>query len=419
MKDIVIIGGGAGGLAAALEANDSTLDLLLIEREKHLGGILNQCIHNGFGLTEFDEELTGPEYADRFIDAFHQENIPYLLETTVLEIRKEADVFFIEASNQQKGLFTIKTKTVILSSGCYERTRGQIQLPGDRPKGIMPAGSAQRYLNMEGYLVGKRVFILGSGDIGLIMARRMKLEGAKVLGVAEIMPYSNGLTRNIVQCLDDYEIPLYLSHTVTNIVGKDRLESITISKVNEQFKKIEGTDKNFDVDTLLLSVGLIPDTMVLESLNIDFHPKTRGPKVDQTYQTNVEGLFVCGNGLHVHDLVDYVSQESRRAGKFAKMFVQKPFEKSKRTIEIQGKSNIHYVMPSSLNLNVDKGEVQCSYRVTKKAEVGTVTLSQGNTVIKTAKVRFMAPAEMEHITFSMRDLANTVDPITVSMEVVK
>ena len=419
MKDIVIIGGGAGGLAAALEAFDPSLDIMLVEREKHLGGILNQCIHNGFGLHVFDEELTGPEYAERFIQAFHDKKIPCLMETTILEIRKENDVFLIEASNKQDGLFTIKSKSVVLSSGCYERTRGQIQLPGERPKGIMPAGSAQRYLNIEGYLVGKDVFVLGSGDIGLIMARRMKLEGANVLGVAEIMPYSNGLTRNIVQCLDDYDIPLYLSHTVTDIVGKDCLESITISEVDADFKPIKGSEKQFDVDTLLLSVGLIPDTMVLESMPIALHPKTKGPTVDQTYQTSVEGLFVCGNALHVHDLVDYVTDESKRAGQFAKLFVQKPFKKPPSPIAIEANQNIHYVMPSSINPSVDLDTIHCAYRVTTKAEVGEVTLAQGDHIIKTQKVRFMAPAEMEHLTFTLNDLINHKDPITLTMEVVK
>jgi len=268
-KDIVIVGGGSAGLAAALGASRSNLDILVIEREKELGGILNQCIHNGFGLHIFKEELTGPEYAAKYIDSFLAKKISFLLHTTVIEIEK-TDIFKITVSSLAKGLTVIYAKSLILSSGCYERTRGSILLPGERPKGIVLAGSAQRYLDIDGYLVGKRVFILGSGDIGLIMARRMVLQGAQVLGVAEIMPYSNGLTRNIVQCLNDFDIPLFLSHTVTNIIGKDNLEKIVIQKVDKDLKPIINTEKPFSVDTLLLSIGLIPDVSLVDSLGLDF-----------------------------------------------------------------------------------------------------------------------------------------------------
>jgi len=315
--DIVVIGGGAGGLSAALAAHEEDVRILVLEREAVLGGILNQCIHNGFGLHEFEEDLTGPEYAERFIAAFYEKGIDVYLETTVMNMTKTKEGFSLEAFDKKAGKLAIEARAVILSSGCYERTRGQIRIPGERPAGVMTAGSAQRYLNIEGYLVGKEVFILGSGDIGLIMARRMTLEGANVKGVAEIMPHSNGLTRNIAQCLEDFDIPLYLSHTVTDIRGADRLEGITIEEVDKDFRVIEGTKKDFAVDCLLLSVGLIPDTMVLESLDVKMHPKTKGPLVDHNFHTNVEGLFACGNALHVHDLVDDVTEESRRAARCA------------------------------------------------------------------------------------------------------
>lgn len=415
MYDITIIGGGAAGLAALKSAYDENLNILLIERDKTLGGILKQCIHNGFGLHHYKEELTGPEYAERGILAVESLDIDVLLDTTVIDVVKEED-FDITLINTEKGEFHIQSKSVIISSGCYERTRGQIQLPGDRPKGIMPAGSAQRYLNIDGYLVGKNVFILGSGDIGLIMARRMTLEGANVLGVAELMPYSNGLTRNIVQCLHDFDIPLFLSHTITDIKGKERLESITISEVDQFFKPIKGTEKKFEVDTLLLSVGLVPDIKMFDSLNFQISPVTNGAIVDQTLQTNIDGLFACGNALHVHDLVDFVTEEGTKAGIQAKAYVTKKLKDKRDWININPSDKVRYVLPQKLDLNQDFSELTLSLRATESALRGTFKIYQGEKEIYEKKARFIAPAEMERITLS-KDLIKTNEPITVKLEV--
>ncbi|TNF09552.1 MAG: FAD-binding protein [Bacillota bacterium] len=413
--DIAVVGGGAAGLAAAINAYHEGLNILIIEREKTLGGILNQCIHNGFGLHVFKEELTGPEYAARFTKLFLEKNIDFLLDTTVIDIEKK-DHFLIKVSSEKDGLYEIESTSVILSTGCYERTRGQIKLPGDRPAGIMPAGSAQRYLNIEGYLVGKNIFILGSGDIGLIMARRMTLEGANVLGVAEIMPHSNGLTRNIVQCLDDFNIPLYLSHTVTNIVGKSRLEQITISEVDQNFQPIPGTEKVFNVDTLLLSVGLVPDVVLFDKLNIEMSPITKSALVNQHYETNIDGLFVCGNALHVHDLVDWVSKESEKAGQFAKSYVQNRQRHERQEKEIICGDLIRYVVPQRLDYNKLNNPIDLSFRITKKVAQGTFKIIQDGVVIKEKKAKYLAPAEMEKITLNPSDLLNN-HPITLQLEV--
>jgi NADPH-dependent 2,4-dienoyl-CoA reductase/sulfur reductase-like enzyme len=415
-KDIVIIGGGAAGLGAALKAYEEGVSVLVIEREPTLGGILNQCIHNGFGLHVFKEELTGPEYASRFSSMFLTQKIEFMLNSTVIDIQKTND-FKVVVSSAEEGLIDIETKAVILSTGCYERTRGQIHLPGDRPKGIMPAGSAQRYLNMEGYLVGQKVFILGSGDIGLIMARRMTLEGAQVLGVAELMPYSNGLTRNIVQCLEDFNIPLYLSHTVTHVKGKDRLEQITIAKVNDQFEPIEGTETTFEVDTLLLSIGLVPDVALFESLNVDIDPITKSAKVDHTYQTNVPGLFVCGNALHVHDLVDWVTKEAEKAGNYAKDYV-KNMKQDKQMIPTQAGDKVRYVVPQYINLATLNASVELSFRVKEKASAVVFNVYQKGVLIQQKKAKHVAPAEMEKLMFIQKNMINH-EPITVSMEVLE
>jgi NADPH-dependent 2,4-dienoyl-CoA reductase/sulfur reductase-like enzyme len=412
--DLAIIGGGAAGLAAALSAHDDHINILVIEREKTLGGILNQCIHNGFGLQVFKEELTGPEYATRFTEAFLEKKIDFLLATTVVDIKKEKD-FLLTVSSTEKGIFTIEAKAVIISSGCYERTRGAIQIPGERPKGIMPAGSAQRYLNMDGYLVGKRIFILGSGDIGLIMARRMTLEGAKVLGVAELMPYSNGLTRNIVQCLHDFDIPLYLSHTVTNIKGHETLEQITIQEVDQSFKPIPGTEKIFDVDTLLLSVGLIPDVSLFDSLQMKKSPITKSAIVDQHYEASVKGLFICGNALHVHDLVDWVTKESEKAGICAKNFILNQDQKEKDLQAVIVGDNIRYVVPQLIDFNHLDKPLELSFRVSRKIEQGTFKVYQNNQLIKTKKAKYIAPAEMEMLTIDPKDLLDH-SPITLMLE---
>lgn len=311
--DLVVIGGGSAGLAAAISAYDNGVtDILILERDKELGGILNQCIHNGFGLHTFKEELSGPSYAERFITMIHDRGIQFKLNAMVTHLSDEKVVEYVTPA---EGYVRVQAKAVILAMGCRERTRGAIAVPGYRPAGIWSAGTAQRYLNMEGYMVGRKVFILGSGDIGLIMARRMSLEGAQVMGVAEIMPYSNGLPRNIKQCLEDFDIPLFLSHTISRIEGKQRVNQVTIQQVDDKMKPIAGTEKVFDVDTVLFSVGLIPENALSEEAEVKLHRRTKGPIVDESYQTNVEGIFACGNVLHVHDLVDWVSQEGTKAGK--------------------------------------------------------------------------------------------------------
>ena len=307
----VVIGGGCGGLAAAAKLKQEGLkDVVLIEKDAELGGVLNQCIHNGFGLTTFKEQLSGPSFAERYEDQVVEAGVEVKLNTMVTHMSSDR---IIEYVNQEEGYQKLQADIIILSVGCYERSRGALAISGERPTGVYTAGQAQRYLNIDGYMVGKSVFILGSGDIGLIMARRMSLEGAKVLGVAELMPYSNGLPRNMKQCLDDFGIPLYLSHTVTNVYGEDRLEKIELAKVDENRNPIPGSEMYFDVDTLLLSVGLIPENSLAEEAGIDMDMSTRGPIVDENYMTSVPGIFACGNGLHVHDLADFVTKQAGEA----------------------------------------------------------------------------------------------------------
>ena len=317
--DLVIIGAGAAGLAAAVEAYDRGIrSILLLEKDKYLGGILLQCIHNGFGLQEFREELSGPQYAQRFVDQLNERGIEYRVNSMVINITRDLQVHY---SSLEEGYVEVQAKAIICSTGCSERTRGSIATPGTRPSGVLTAGLAQRYMNIDGYMAGKRVFILGSGDIGLIMARRLTLEGAKVLGVAEIMPTTSGLTRNIVQCLNDYGIPLYLHHTVKEIIGRDRVEKVVICPVDDNLQFIEGRDMVFDVDTVLLSVGLLPNNPLLEKIGVRLHPRSKGPLVDENLQTSIPGIFACGNGLYVHDLVDKVSAEGRKAGRNAAAYI--------------------------------------------------------------------------------------------------
>lgn len=317
--DLVIIGGGPAGLAAAIEAKKNNIDrILILEREKELGGILNQCIHNGFGLHIFNEELTGPEYAERYINEVENLAIEYILDTMVIEID---NCKRIKAVNTLDGLMIIEAKSIILAMGCREKTRGAIGVPGTRPSGIFTAGTAQRYINIEGYMVGKKAVILGSGDIGLIMARRLTLEGSKVLAVVEIMSKASGLNRNIVQCLHDFDIPLLLNHTVTDIKGVDRLSSLVISKVDKNLNPIKGSEIEYDCDTLLLSVGLIPENELSKQIGISMDEKSKGPLVNEKMQTSIDGIYACGNVVHVHDLVDNVTKESKVAGYFAAKYI--------------------------------------------------------------------------------------------------
>lgn len=392
---LVVIGGGPAGLAAAIEAKKNGIeDILVIERDKEMGGILQQCIHNGFGLHEFKEELTGPEYAQRFIDELMDQGIEYKLDTMVLNISKDRKIQMI---NTVDGFVEIDAGAIIMAMGCRERTRGAISIPGDRPAGVFTAGAAQRYINMEGYMVGKKAVILGSGDIGLIMARRMTLEGAKVEAVVELMPYSGGLTRNIVQCLDDYDIPLLLSHTVTEIKGKGRVEGITIAQVDGNRKPIPGTEKTFDCDTLLLSVGLIPENELSRSAELDIDQRTSGPIVNELMETSVEGIFACGNVVHVHDLVDFVSAESRRAGKAAARYLKKDVAKSGEEKRIKADYGVNYTVPQKVNLDNIEDKLEIFMRVSNVYRDVRLELKDGENTLISLKKKHMAPGEMEKI----------------------
>lgn len=413
--DLVVVGGGSGGLAAAISAYDNGLkNILVIEKEDFLGGILLQCIHNGFGLHTFKEELTGPEYAYRFVNELNKRNIEYKVSTFVNEINKTKDGFNVLYNNKDEGYLIVQTKTIICATGCSERTRGEISLQGDRPSGVMTAGMAQKYLNLEGYLVGKSVFILGSGDIGLIMARRMKLEGANVLGVAELMPYSNGLNRNIVQCLEDYNIPLYLSHTVKKVIGKDRLEEVIIQKVDEKLNFIEGTEISFKCDTLLLSVGLVPNNPLLIPLGVEMHPRTKGPIVDEYLQTNIKGIFVCGNSLHVHDLVDFVTSEGAICGKSAAKYLNNELS-TLQTVNINNGNGISYVLPKMMYFN-DDSTFKVNFRVNKPYKDVELVIKQKDRVIKKQKKVYLIPAEMESIVLQKKDITSLDDIIIEVVE---
>lgn len=411
--DLVVIGGGSGGLSAAISSHDNGVkNILVLEKEPYLGGILLQCIHNGFGLHTFKEELTGPEYADRFVKELVKREIEYKVNSFVTEIIKDDNEFLVYYSNENDGYQKIKTKTIITATGCSERTRGEISLQGDRPSGVMTAGLAQKYLNIEGYLVGKNVFILGSGDIGLIMARRMKLEGANVLGVAELMPYSNGLNRNIVQCLEDFNIPLYLSHTVKKVVGKERLEEVIIQKVDENLKFIEGTEISFKCDTLLLSVGLIPNNPLLTSLGVIMHPRTKGPVVDEYLMTNIKGIFACGNSLHVHDLVDFVTNEGAICGKSVAKYLKNELDINS-TVNINNGNGISYLLPKSMYLNIED-TFKLNFRVSKPYKDVYLVIKQKDRIIKKQKKAYLIPAEMESVILLKKDVTS-LDDITVEV----
>lgn len=392
--DLVVIGGGPGGLAAAIEAKKNGIDnILVIERDKELGGILQQCIHNGFGLHEFKEELTGPEYAQRFIEKLLEMNIEYKLDTMVLDLTEDKK---IHAINSKDGYMVIEAKAVILAMGCRERTRGAISIPGDRPSGVFTAGAAQRFINMEGYMVGKKVLILGSGDIGLIMARRLTLEGAEVKAVVELMPFSGGLTRNIVQCLDDYNIPLYLSHTVIDVVGKDRLEKVVIAKVDENRKPIPGTEKEYECDTLLLSVGLIPENDISRKTGLKIDRRTNGLIVNEMMETSAEGIFACGNVVHVHDLVDFVSAEARKAGAAAARYIKNEVKDGEYKEIINGKG-ITYTVPQKFRgENIDKA-LEIFMRVNNIYKNVKLEVKDEEKVLMSLNKQHLAPGEMEKV----------------------
>lgn len=411
--DIVVIGGGPAGLAAAIEAKKNGVkDILVIERDRELGGILMQCIHNGFGLHVFKEELTGPEYAERFIDELSEMGIEYKLDTMVTDITPDK---LVKAMNTEDGLMSIQAKAVILTMGCRERTRGAIAIPGTRPAGVMSAGTAQRYINMEGYMVGKRVVILGSGDIGLIMARRMTLEGAKVLAVAELMPFSGGLTRNIVQCLDDFDIPLLLSHTVQEVRGKDRLESVVISQVDSNCKPIPGTEKTYECDTLLLSVGLIPENELSRSAGIEIDPVTSGPIVNEAMETSVPGIFASGNVVHVHDLVDFVTAESRRAGENAAKYVLGQLKQDGPVQSTEAGAGVNYIVPHTIRKSNIEKDVTLFMRVGNVYHNAEFIVKVDDKIIMTKKRRHMAPGEMESLKLPVDKLPETDAVITVEV----
>lgn len=414
--DLVIVGGGPAGLAAAIAAKDNGIDsILIIERDRELGGILNQCIHNGFGLHTFKEELTGPEYASRFIAQVEERGIEYKLNTMVMDISNDK---VVTAMNSTDGMFTVEAKAVVLAMGCRERSRGALNIPGYRPAGIFSAGTAQRLVNIEGYMPGRRVVILGSGDIGLIMARRMTLEGAKVLAVAELMPYSGGLKRNIVQCLNDFDIPLYLSHTVVDIQGKERVEGITIAEVGPDRKPIPGTEIHYDCDTLLLSCGLLPENELSKTAGVDLSPITSGPVVNDSLETNIPGVFACGNVLHVHDLVDFVSQEATNAGKNAAKYIKEGEVTSAKQIEILPVDGVRYTVPKYVRPEVMDDTLTVRFRVGQVFKGCAIATYFGDTLISKIKRPVMAPGEMEQVVLKKSQLAEypDIENITIKIE---
>ena len=416
--DLIIIGGGPAGLAAAIAARESGVqDILILERDKELGGILNQCIHSGFGLHTFKEELTGPEYAARYSKRVCEMGIPYLLNTMVLELSGDR---VVTAMNREKGLFQIQAGAVILAMGCRERARGSLNIPGYRPAGIYSAGTAQRLVNMEGYLPGREVVILGSGDIGLIMARRMTLEGAHVQVVAELMPYSGGLKRNIVQCLDDFGIPLKLSHTVVDIEGRERVTGVTLAKVDENRRPIPGTEEHYNCDTLLLSVGLIPENELSRSAGVEISPVTNGPVVDESLETSVPGVFACGNVLHVHDLVDFVSQEAAAAGRSAAAFLKHEKQNGDRRIRLTAKNGVRYTVPSTVDPDRMDESITVRFRVGDVyRNPSIVVTSDTGEVLLRRKRMIVAPGEMEEVILKKADLLvrSDVKEISITLEV--
>lgn len=422
MKDyeVVIIGGGPAGLAAALAVRKSGIkSVLILERDEELGGILNQCIHNGFGLHTFHEELTGPEYAERFIQEVKKQEIEYRLNTMVLEISPQKE---IRAANSKDGYFSIQAEAVILAMGCRERPRGALNIPGYRPAGIFSAGTVQRLINMEGYVPGKEIVILGSGDIGLIMARRLTLEGAHVIAVVELAAYSSGLKRNIVQCLEDFDIPLLLNHTVVEIKGKYRVEGVVIARVDESGEPIEGSETLYPCDTLLLSCGLIPENELSNKLGISLNPDTLGAKVNEKLETCVSGVFACGNVLHVHDLVDYVSQEAARAGKYAAEYVlggkSGSVKKAEYRIEIIPGAGLRYTVPNYIDNARIETDIIVRFRVKKVYRDCMVKVYYDGRCVMQKKRTFMVPGEMEQLTLpaSQENRSSAMKEILIRVE---
>ncbi len=415
--DIVIVGGGPAGLAAAVSAKKAGTDsILIIERDKELGGILNQCIHNGFGLHTFKEELTGPEYAYRFIEQVYDLGIEYKLDTMVMDISHDK---VVTAMNRTEGMFQIQAGAVILAMGCRERPRGALNIPGYRPAGIYSAGTAQRLVNMEGYMPGREVVILGSGDIGLIMARRMTFEGATVKVVAELMPFSGGLKRNIVQCLDDYGIPLKLSHTVVDIEGKERVKAVTIAEVGPDMKPIPGTEERYTCDTLLLSTGLIPENELSRGAGVEMNAVTSGPVVNEILETSIPGVFACGNVLHVHDLVDYVSEEATRAGENAAKYVQNGCkdEKEGNDIKLVATEGARYTVPCTVNVSRMDENLTVRFRVGAVFKDSYVSVYFDDERVQHRKKRIMAPGEMEQIILQKKKLADYPDLKTITVKI--
>ena len=393
--DIVIIGGGPAGMAAAVSAYDAgARDILILERDAALGGILQQCIHNGFGLHRFGEELTGPEYADRYAAQVEERRIACCFNTMVLEITPDK---IVTAMNAQEGVFTVQARAVILAMGCRERSRGALNIPGSRPAGIYTAGTAQRFVNMKGLMPGKKVVILGSGDIGLIMARRMTLEGAEVKMVCELLPYSGGLQRNIVQCLEDFAIPLRLSHTISQIHGTDRVSGVTVSRVDENGRIIPGTGEYVECDTVLLSCGLIPENELSRGMGVDISPVTNGPVVDESLQTSIPGVFAAGNVLHVHDLVDYVSEEAAAAGRAAVRYLAQGETAERHEISVTFEGGIRYTVPASIDPKLAADDLVLRFRVGGVMKKRVVKLLLDDDAVLTRKRPVMAPGEMEEL----------------------